>query len=102
MSPAKAHVRFMKSGPFFVKPHPGESRFTNLFVCISEEDDGYALQVRLYHEKEPSKAVWGEEMAESFETASMLIAALVDEFSITTERVKIEIRMQKLADGTRH
>ena len=92
----------MKSGPFVVKPHPSESRFTNLFVCISEEEDGYTLQVRLYHDQEPGNTVWGEEMTDSFETASMLIAALVDEFSITTERVQIEIRMQKLADGTRH
>jgi hypothetical protein len=92
----------MRSGPFFVEPRPGEPRFTNLFACISEEDDGYTLQVRLYHDKDPSHAVWGEEVADSFETASMLIAALVDEFSITTERIEIEIRMQKWADGTRH
>jgi hypothetical protein len=92
----------MTSSSFLVEAGAGAPRYTDLFARISEDDDGYTLQVRLYHFKEPSNAAWGEEVTDSFETASRLIAALVAEFSITTERVKIEIRMQRLADGTRH
>jgi hypothetical protein len=99
---APGGFELMRSSPFLDESREGPSRYTNLFARISEDDDGYTLQVRLYHCKEPSNAAWGEELTDSLETASSLIAALVAEFSITTERVKIEIRMQRLADGTRH
>jgi hypothetical protein len=44
----------------------------------------------------------GEEIADTLETASMLIAALVAEFSIAQDCIRIEILMQKTTDGTRH
>jgi hypothetical protein len=92
----------MRLGPFLVESDEGVSRYTHLFACISEEDGGYTVQVRLYNCATPDNAAWGEETATSFETASMLVAALAAEFSIATERVEIEIRMQKSTDGTRH
>ena len=78
------------------------SPFTDLFASISEEDDGYAVQVRLYNHARPENAVWGEEMADSVETASNLVGALAAEFSIPQARIQIEIRMSNLTDGTRH
>ena len=78
------------------------SRFTDLFVSISEEDDGYTVQVRLYDRTKPDSAAWGEEIADSVETASMLIGALAAEFSIPEARIEIEIRMNNLTSGTRH
>ncbi len=78
------------------------STFTDLFASISEEDDGYAVQVRLYDQARPENAVWGEEMADSVETASNLVGALAAEFSIPQSRIQIEIRMNNLTNGTRH
>jgi len=78
------------------------SRFTDLFVSISEEDDGYTVQVRLYDRTKPDNAAWGEEIADSVETASMLVGALAAEFSIPQARIEIEIRMNNLTSGTRH
>jgi hypothetical protein len=78
------------------------SRFTDLFVSISEEDDGYTVQVRLYDRTKPDNAAWGEEMADSVETASMLVGALAAEFSIPQARIQIEIRMNNMTSGTRH
>jgi hypothetical protein len=78
------------------------SQFTDLFACISEEDDGYTVQVRLYDQTKPENAAWGEEITDSVETASMLVAALATEFSIPQARIKIEIRMNNMTDGTRH
>ena len=78
------------------------SHFTDLFASISEEDDGYALQVRLYDHAKPENAAWGEEITDSVETASMLVAALATEFSIPQARIKIEIRMNNMTNGTRH
>src|SRR5262245_34762207 len=78
------------------------SHFTDLFASISEEDDGYAVQFRLYNHASPENAAWGEEIADSVETASMLVGALAAEFSIPQARIKIQIRMNNMTDGTRH
>jgi hypothetical protein len=78
------------------------SRFTDLFASISEEDDGYTVQVRLYDRTKPDNAAWGEEIADSVETASILVGALAAEFSIPPARIEIEIRMNNISSGTRH
>lgn len=76
--------------------------YTNLFACIIEEDHGFTIQVRLTHHVRPHQGAWGEEIADSFETASVLITALAEKFSIPRAGIRIEIRMQTIADGTRH
>jgi hypothetical protein len=78
------------------------SHFTDLFASISEEDDGYAVQVRLYDQARPANAARAEEIADSVETASILVEALAAEFSIPQARIKIEIRMNNMTNGTRH
>ena len=80
----------------------GLSRFTHLFVCISEEADGYTVQARLYDPRRPKHVAWGEETADSFEAASGLIASLAAEFSIPQTQIKIEIRMDVIKNGTLH
>jgi hypothetical protein len=70
--------------------------------CISEEENGYTVQVRLCNEIKPENSAWGEEIADSFETASELIAALAGEFSIAQACIKIEIRMHNHKQSTRH
>ena len=92
----------MTTSRFQVSSDFERSRFTDLFASISEEDDGYTVQVRLYDEATPENAAWGEEIADSIETASMLVGALAAEFSIPESRIKIEIRMNNMTDGTRH
>ena len=75
---------------------------SSLSARISEEDDGFALVVRLYNPGTPEHIAWGEELTESFEMASRIVAALADEFSILQSRIKIEIRMQNIVSGTQH
>jgi hypothetical protein len=86
----------------FSSPESSGVRYTHLFACISEEDDGYVVQVRLYNKVKPAHAAWGEEITDSFETASVLIAGLAAEHSIAQDMIEIEIRMETLTDGTRH
>jgi hypothetical protein len=86
----------------FSSPESNGARYTHLFACISEEDDGYVVQVRLYNKVKPAHAAWGEEITDSFETASILIADLAAEHSIAQDMIEIEIRMETLTDGTRH
>jgi len=92
----------MRRSPFQKESGSGDASYTDLFASISEEDDGYAVQVRLYDQAKPENAAWGEEIADSVETASMLVAALAAEFSIPQARIKIEIWMNKVTNGTRH
>jgi len=80
----------------------GNPRYTHLFACISEEDDGYVVQLRLYNKVKPAHAAWGEELTDSFESASVLIAGVAAEHSIAQEMIEIEIRMETLIQGTRH
>jgi hypothetical protein len=87
---------------FRVKSDFQGSHFTDLFASISEEDDGYTVQIRLYDQTKPDHAAWGEEITDSVETASMLVAALAAEFSIPQARIKIEIRMNNMTGATRH
>ena len=42
-----------KTGPFRFETPAGKSHYTKLFACISEEEDGYMVQVRLFNEKKP-------------------------------------------------
>jgi hypothetical protein len=86
----------------FSSPESSGARYTHLFACISEEDDGYVVQVRLYNKVKPAHAAWGEEITDSFETASVLIASLAAEHSIDQDMIEIDIRMETLTDGTRH
>jgi hypothetical protein len=80
----------------------GNPRYTHLFACISEEDDGYVVQLRLYNKVKPAHAAWGEELTDSFESASVLIAGVAAEHSIAQDMIEIEIRMETLIQGTRH
>ena len=92
----------MRSSPLLVESELGGSRYTHLSASIREEEDGYTVQVRLHNRAKPENSAWGEEIADSLETASMLVAALAAEFSIPPARIKIEIRMHNMTDGTQH
>ena len=43
----------MKTGPFLFEAKSDKSRYTRLFACISEEEDGYTVQVALSNEMKP-------------------------------------------------
>jgi hypothetical protein len=89
----------------FVQPSATgpRQRFTHLFAMIIEEDDGeYVVQVRLRNDAAPENTGWGEEIADSIETAAEMIATLADRFSISRERITLEIRMGNIAENTRH
>src|SRR5262249_172852 len=92
----------MRSSPLLVESESGGSRYTHLSASIREEEDDYRVEVRLHNRAKPENSAWGEEIVDSLETASMLVAALAAEFSIPEARIKIEIRMHNMTDGTQH
>lgn len=86
--------------PFATSPR---QRFTHLFAMITEEDDDeYVVRVRLRNDVAPENTAWGEEIADSIEMAAEIIAMLAERFSIPRERITLEIRMDDIAENTRH
>ncbi len=81
-----------------------KSRFTDLFARITQEDDGYVVQIRLHNAAtpRPGHAVWGEEIADSIESASEMVADVAAKFCIPQGRITLEIRMNDMAENTRH
>ena len=77
-------------------------RYTHLTAWVTEEEDGYIVQVKLHHEMKPANIAWGEDISDSFEMASALLQGLADKFSIPQSRVAIRLRLENLQDGTRH
>jgi hypothetical protein len=92
----------MKVNAFPIREGASESRYTDLFACIFEEDEGYTVEVRLSHALRRRNSAWGEEFADSVESASALIAALAEEFSIAQAHITIELRLNELTAGSRH
>lgn len=78
------------------------NRFTHLSACVSEEDGSFTVQVRLSHEAEPGSRAWGEEIADSFETASAMLGDLAAGYGIPQSHIEIILRMENARDGTRH
>ena len=78
------------------------ARYTDLFARISEDEAGYTVQVRLYKGLRPEHAAWGEEIADSLETAARLIEMLAERFSIPQSRIKIKMRMRDVKSAIRH
>ncbi|HEY2526360.1 MAG TPA: hypothetical protein VGJ20_00175 [Xanthobacteraceae bacterium] len=91
----------MEFDPYLEDTKPS-GRFTKLSVRISEEEDGYTVQVRLYSHITPENDAWGEGTADSLEMASEMVEAIAAEFSILRAFIKIEIRTQDPRQGIRH
>ncbi len=91
----------MKFEPFSVDRKLSH-RFTNLLVRITQEKDGYTVQVRLYSQVSPENNGWGEEWADSLEAASTMVESLATEFSLLPAQIKIDILMLDPRAGTRH
>src|SRR3954464_8645735 len=83
-------------------PGSNEPRYTHLTAWVTEEEDGYIVQVRLHHAAKPVNVAWGEEISDSLEMASALLHALAEKFSVPQARVDISLRLENLQDGTRH
>jgi hypothetical protein len=75
-----------------------------LFARITEEDDSYVVEVRLYNGAAASAedAAWGEEIADSIEAVSEMIAILAVRYSIPQDRITLEVRMERMAESTCH
>jgi len=83
-------------------PAQGPNHFTHLAACITEEDGCFTVEMSLSHQAKPDKGLTGEEMVDSIETASALLHAVANKYSIPQARIKILVRMENAREGTQH
>jgi hypothetical protein len=76
--------------------------FTRLHARIVEEDGAFTVRVRMLNHLKPEESAWGEEIAATFDMASLMVGSLATEFSIPQNSISIKIVMQRYKDGTVH
>lgn len=76
--------------------------FTRLYAHIVQEDGAFVVRVRLLNHLKQEERAWGEEIAPTFEMASLMIECLANRFSIAQSCISIKIVMLRFKDGTIH
>jgi hypothetical protein len=76
--------------------------FTRLHANIVEEDGAFTVSVRIFNHLKTKDCVWGQEIAATFDMASLMVGSLASQFSIPENCVSIKIVMQRYRDGTVH
>ncbi len=76
--------------------------FTRLHAHIVEEDGAFTVRVRMLNHLDQAQSAWGEEIAATFDMASIMIGSLADRFAIPQQCISIKIIMRRFKDGTLH
>jgi hypothetical protein len=76
--------------------------FTRLHAHIVEEDGAFTVRVRMLNHLTQGQSCWGEEIAATFETASLMIKSLANQFAIPQGSISIKLVMRRFKDGTLH
>jgi len=76
--------------------------FTRLHANIVEEDGAFTVSVRIFNHLKTTEAAWGQEIAATFDMASLMIGSLAEQFSISQNCVSIKIVMWRHREGTIH
>jgi hypothetical protein len=85
----------------FSKRCPGFT-FTRLHAYIVEENGAFTVRVRMHNHLKQEECVWGEEIAATFDIASVMIGNLASQFGISQRCIAIKISMDRFQDGTMH
>jgi hypothetical protein len=76
--------------------------FTRLHAHIVEEDGAFTVRVRMLNHLRQEESAWGEEIAATFDMASLMIGSLASQYSIPQNCISIKIVMRRFKDGTMH
>ena len=76
--------------------------FTRLQAHIVEEDGAFTVRVRMLNHLKREQSYWGEEIAATFESASLMIGSLAKQFFIPQNGIAIKLVMRRFKDGTLH
>ena len=66
---------------------PPNIDFTQLQAHIVEEDRAFTVRVRMLNHLDQSQSAWGEEIAATFDMASIMIGSLANRFSIPEQGI---------------
>ena len=81
---------------------PGSPCFTRLDARILQEENVFTLTVRLFDHRRQGEGAWGEEIIASIDSASRMIDAIAQKYSISQKHISVSIVMDNLKDGTFH
>jgi hypothetical protein len=87
-------MKLLNSAPSF--------NFTRLYAHIVEEDGAFTVRVRMLNHLRNDESCWGEEIAATFDAASLMVGSVARQFSIPQECISIKIVMRHFKDGTIH
>jgi hypothetical protein len=75
--------------------------FTRLDAHITQEENLFTVTVRLLDHRN-GEGAWGEEIATSIDSASLMINAIAQKYSISQQHISVSIVMDRFKDGTFH
>ena len=81
---------------------PDSPSFTRLDARILQEENVFTLTVRLFDHRRQGEGAWGEEITTSIDSASRMIDAIAQKYSISQEHISVSIVMDSFKDGTVH
>jgi len=81
---------------------PDSPSFTRLDARILQEENVFTVTVRLFDHRRQGEGAWGEEIAASIDSASRMIDAIAQKYSISQEHISVSIVMDSFKDGTFH
>ena len=81
---------------------PDSPSFTRLDARIIQEENLFTVTVRLFDHRRQGEGAWGEEIAASIDSASRMIDAIAQKYSISQDHISVSIVMDSFKDGTFH
>jgi hypothetical protein len=76
--------------------------FTRMHANIVEEDGAFTVSVRIFNHLKTEECARGQEIAATFDMASLMVGSLASQFSIPENCISIKIVMRRYRDGTVH
>ena len=76
--------------------------FTRLDALIIQEENVFTVTFLLFDHRRQGEGAWGEEVTTSIDSASLLIDAIAQKYSISQQHISVSIVMDSFKDGTFH
>jgi hypothetical protein len=86
--------------PSFSSSASSNPSFTRLDPRIIQEENLFTVTVRLFDHRRQGEGAWGEEITTSVDSASRMIDAIAQKYSISQKHISISIVMENFTNGT--
>ena len=72
--------------------------YTRLHARITQEQGAFTVSVRVLNHLKQEERAWGEEIASSIDTASLMIDSIAEQFGIKQNCISVSIVMDNFKD----